>query len=150
MIQRSFTFLFILLLFFSCSRNEFSEWNNPGRNVAANYSYDENQKAPVDIDREYQSEAKKRGHTLEYPPGLTKKEASRLWHIGEGSEIYPTLWMQNLVSSKSNRPGTFFLEDLDKKFGIIKDPTFITAPFPISTNSFSPLIKDPKNLWWEA
>ena len=80
---------------------------------------------------ELEKEAKTRGHRLEFPPGFSDNDKTLMWHMSEGSEIYPLLWLVNLKSAKSNNKGSKFLDGLDKKFGIIPDYLASKSGYPI-------------------
>lgn len=63
---------------------------------------------------------------------------SQLWHIGEGSEVYPLAWMIRLRSKTQNQCGhrnkgvgerSYFIEKMDEKFGATWDP--IPSKFPV-------------------
>ncbi len=88
-----------------------------------------------DVDRsaewiqEKEKLAQEKGHRLEFPPGLDYKEAIKMWHLSEGADIYPLKWIVNLRSLTSRMKNTYFLEKLDKKFGLISDP--YSGEFPI-------------------
>ncbi len=69
------------------------------------------------------SEAKVDGGHVHFPEGLTPQEKYDLWHMGEGSEVFPLKWFLNLKSLTTKNPGqTYLMENLGEKFGVIKEP----------------------------
>lgn len=74
--------------------------------------------------QELKTKAQEKNHILEFPSGVKKSEQLKMWHLTEGSDIYPTLWLLNLKSFLSNDKGSLFFKDLDKKFGLIKSPYY--------------------------
>lgn len=61
-------------------------------------------------------------------------ETIDLWHLGEGSEVYPLAWFYRMKSQFSVSPGTTRLsDDLDRKFGVLKESEAIASrsPYPI-------------------
>ena len=58
-----------------------------------------------------------------FPEGLKGQEAFDLWHLAEGSEVFPLKWFLNLKSLTTKNPGsTYLTEDLEEKFGVIREP----------------------------
>ena len=107
-------FGFLLLIVASCSPTRFVEKKiEPSRTFAA---------VENDYENELRSVALEKGQTLEFPPGVNAHEQKRMWHLTEGSDIYPTLWLLNLKSFLSPEKGTLFFENLDKKFAVIRSP----------------------------
>jgi hypothetical protein len=102
----------ILLSLFSCAKTKFDVQNTRGP------SSNQGEESWVN---DLRNEAAQKGQTLDFPPGLDYEETEKLWHLAEGSEIYPTAWMMNLESVKSIHKKSAFLDKLDEKFGIIKD-----------------------------
>lgn len=58
---------------------------------------------------------------VEFPPGLTPGEAWDLWHLSEGSDVFPLRWFLHIRSQTSPVPNTPLSEQLDKKFGLISE-----------------------------
>lgn len=56
----------------------------------------------------------------EVPPGLVGEDAANFNHLSEGADIYPYEWLVALESATASKDGSMFLENLDKKFGVIK------------------------------
>lgn len=74
------------------------------------------------------------GGTLHFPPGLTVDETIDLWHLTEGSDIFPLKWFFKMQSQFSNQAGRANLEqNLDQKFGVVKESPAIAArsPYPL-------------------
>ncbi len=69
-----------------------------------------------------EEEARKVHGRVKIPTGQTTAEAAEMWHLSEGSDVFPLKWFQNMESATSSEPGTLLSEDLDKKFQIIKEP----------------------------
>jgi hypothetical protein len=61
------------------------------------------------------------------PDGLKGDERSDYYHISEGSDMYPMLWMENLDSLFA--PDTPFLEGLDQRFNVLIDDESPKYPF---------------------
>ncbi len=110
------TSFFILFIFSGCTNGPL-EFNakNSGRQIASD-------KINEEVLSELKIEAQEKSQTLEFPSGVNKTEQEKMWHLTEGSDIYPTLWLINLKSLLSNQKNSFFFDDLDKKFGLIKNP----------------------------
>lgn len=120
----NFIFLSLLLALSSCSNSGFkvSKTSFVGkRQIAYDESSNEENKVDPNYLQELTNYANENGQHLEFPPGLNYTDKSLMWHMSEGSEIYPTLWMMNLESMKSKIEGTMFLDRMDEKFGLIKD-----------------------------
>lgn len=82
--------------------------------------------------KELIEEANLKNQHVEFPSGLSNNEKTKLWHMAEGSEIYPTVWMKNLKSLQTPyHKGTAFLDRLDEKFGVIKDYLPNESGYPI-------------------
>lgn len=129
-------YITLMLFFQSCSNSNFLEksWQ---RKVASNYkNFEESEITEKKVDSQYleemRLESSKDGHRLEFPPGLSTKDSEIVWHLAEGSEIYPTLWLLNLKSFLSNQKGSLFFSALDKKYNIIKNPYATTEISPYS------------------
>lgn len=110
--------LFMVFLFFtlisSCSKMKFNE-----------------QISKINLSQKLTRSMASTEGTTEFPPGLTTEERLETWHLSEGSEIYPTLWMVNLKSTHKDFEGSFFLERLDEKYGVIPDNYGIKYRYPI-------------------
>lgn len=107
-------FFCVLILTSGCTKVSFKESKDPGR-------------LPADQTmREYQAElmakAQSLGHILEFPTNVTDAEQFAMWHLSEGSDIYPTLWLLNLKSFLSREKGSLFFKNLDSKYGVIRSP----------------------------
>lgn len=78
-------------------------------------------------------DAKMYGGTVRFSEGLTKHEALELWHLTEGSDVFPLAWFVRMKSQFSTQPGSRLYEQLDKKFGVVKEtPDFkAISPFPL-------------------
>ena len=118
-------FTFLLAAFStSCSNPNFkiSKSNFNGNRLIA---YDDSSTVVSEMNPAYYAElvteAQKKGHKVEFPPGFTNEDKSLMWHMSEGSEIFPSLWLMNMKSANSIYPNSPFLEKLDLKFGIIPD-----------------------------
>ncbi len=111
-----FPLLMVLLVFSlsGCSKAVFVEQKNAPKRIVASES-----NAYLE---ELQFKALTNSHVLEFPPGVSASEQYRMWHLSEGSDIYPTLWLINLKSFLSNQKETYFFERLDKKYNAIKSP----------------------------
>lgn len=134
---QSFLVIFgLAFLFSACSNSNFLEkkWQ---RSVASNYkNFEESEITEKKVAPQYLNELKtqsdEKGQRLEFPPGLNVRDSEIVWHLAEGSEIYPTLWLLNLKSFLSNQKGSLFFKDLDKKFNVIKNPYAQTDYSPYS------------------
>lgn len=113
----------------SCSNPPWKSSDFSGSRKLA-YIETETKNMPAEYLEELNSEAQANGHRLEFPPGMNADETNFLWHASEGSEIYPTLWMMNLKSTKSSLSKTSFLEKLDSKFGLIPNE-YTYSPYPL-------------------
>lgn len=62
---------------------------------------------------------------VEFPPGLDERETAELWHLSEGSDVFPVRWFMNVKSqtTKDNNKGTPLYAELYRKFGIIDEPS---------------------------
>jgi hypothetical protein len=81
-----------------------------------------------------ESEAAVKGGTVHFPSGLTRTEAADMWHLGEGSEVFPLRWFLHMRSGFSPlSQATFLNEKLDAKYGVIKEPDAFAAthPYPL-------------------
>ncbi len=58
---------------------------------------------------------------VEFPPGLNAEESSLLWHLSEGSDVFPLRWFLHIQSQASPMPNTPLAQDLDQKFGVLVD-----------------------------
>jgi hypothetical protein len=111
--------IFTLFLLSGCSK-----FQSPNVRVERTVAYhkEDNQKIDSEWEKQITEEASSKNQHVEFPPGLTDEEKVKLWHLAEGSEIYPTLWLLALKSQQTPfHKGTPFLSDLDKKFRAIKD-----------------------------
>ena len=82
------------------------------------------------------SDAARAGDDTAVPPGREAGEATgrdkssvtsrrrMLYHLAEGSEIFPLDWLMALKSTKTGKP---FLED-PERFGLIQDPEGLEVP----------------------
>jgi hypothetical protein len=112
---------FIILICSSCTNNIS---NFKTRSVASS------EHLSSEYYKELEQSSASKGHKLEFPSGLNQSEQLLSWHITEGSDIYPTLWLLNLKSFLSIQKNSLFFENLDQKFGVIKSPYY--------NNQFSP------------
>lgn len=74
------------------------------------------------------------GGNIRFPTGLNADEALELWHLSEGSDVYPLRWFMTMRSQFSNMAGeTYLFQDLDKKFGVIRESDEMArrSPFPL-------------------
>ncbi|MBY0415619.1 MAG: hypothetical protein K2Q18_15705 [Bdellovibrionales bacterium] len=110
--KRLIYLFFTTLLISSCSNNKFSNRMIASKDENVNLRYIE----------ELKKEARENSHTLEFPPGVNAIEQFKMWHLSEGSDIYPTHWLLNLKSFLSNKKGTLFFDDLNSKYGVVKSP----------------------------
>lgn len=98
-------------------------------------AYDQDYTNSDDIDPKYHQElmnnAQKKGHRVEFPPGFSDEEKTLMWHMSEGSEVFPTLWLLNMKSATSKYPDSPFLEKLDEKFGLIPDYLPEKSSYPL-------------------
>lgn len=82
--------------------------------------------ASIGVNEDYYNElklnAETKGQTLEFPSDNSSDQQFKMWHMTEGSDIYPLYWLLNLKSFLSNDKGSLFFKDLDKKYGLIKSP----------------------------
>lgn len=80
-------------------------------------------------------DAKTYGGRVEFTKPLDDSESMKLWHLSEGSDIFPMAWFLRLSSQFSHEPigSTKLNEALDKKFGVIKEPTYYAekSPYPM-------------------
>lgn len=77
-------------------------------------------------------DARMYGGSVHFPEGLTKEEALDLWHLTEGSDVFPLAWFMRMNSEFSMVKGTKLHEALDRKFGVVKESASFKAisPFP--------------------
>ena len=61
----------------------------------------------------------------EVPEGLSGDDMADFHHLSEGADVYPYDWLQALKSAAN--PETYFLKDLDKKFGILESKAMETT-----------------------
>lgn len=74
------------------------------------------------------------GGNIHFPPGLSVDETIDLWHLSEGSDIFPLKWIFTMRSQFSSQAGkTNLIENLDQKFGVVKESAAIAArsPYPL-------------------
>lgn len=113
----------------------FSACTKPVFQGTRQLAYDENQSGAEKIDpafhRELQNEALKKGHRVEFPPGFSDEEKTLMWHMSEGSEVFPTLWLLNMKSATSKYPDSHFMDKLDEKFGLIPDYLPTESNYPL-------------------
>lgn len=88
---------------------------------------------PPKVMEALEEDARVNGGKVRFPPGLTPDEAAEVWHLGEGSEVYPLAWFYRMKSQFSNALGTRLYENLDSKFGVLKEPKSIAdiSPYPV-------------------
>lgn len=118
-----------LFLFTACSNSTFFDGlkRKPSGEIRSNFDeFSENAITLKKINPQYleelTNEANLKKHRLEFPPGLNSSDEQIVWHLAEGSEIYPTLWLINLKSFLSNEKGSLFFKNLDKKYNVLKNP----------------------------
>ncbi|MES3039422.1 MAG: di-heme-cytochrome C peroxidase [Bdellovibrionota bacterium] len=68
-----------------------------------------------------EQEAKLMGGTVKITPGLTNAETMDLWHLSEGSEVFPLAWFIRMQSQFSHVKGTVLSDRLDEKFNVISE-----------------------------
>lgn len=74
------------------------------------------------------------GGNIRFPTGLSADEAIELWHLSEGSDVYPLRWFMTIKSQFSNRANeTYLYQELDRKFGVIRESDEMArrSPFPL-------------------
>lgn len=119
-------FTFSLTSYLGCSH--FSKYRAP-----SSTGYDSPLSAvPKHVLEMAEHDARVYGGAVQFTEGLTKEEALDLWHLTEGSDVFPLAWFVNMKSQFSAQPGTSLAEHLDQKFGVVKEgPEFRTiSPFP--------------------
>ena len=119
--------IFSTILYSSCSNTNFSGNRQMAYDVTSTVASEMNPAYYAEL----VTEAQKKGHKVEFPPGFNDEEKSLMWHMSEGSEIFPTLWLKNMKSVNSIYPDSPFLEKLDLKFGIIPDYLAHKSRYPM-------------------
>ena len=114
----SLTFVVIGLVLSGCTNNKFKVQKlSLDRQLASDQGSEQNI-----YHQGLKEQAAATSRILEFPPGVNAKEQFEMWHASEGSDIYPTLWLLNLKSFLSSEKNSFFFENLDQKYGVIKSP----------------------------
>jgi len=109
--KKSFLLFSVLALNFGCSNSYLANPRNPA-SIGVNEDYY----------NELKNSAEAKGQTLEFPNENSADQQFKMWHMTEGSDIYPLHWLLNLKSFLSTEKGSLFFENLDKKYGLIKSP----------------------------
>jgi hypothetical protein len=104
------------------------------KRAPANANYDA---SPTAVSSEtlgvLENDAKMFGGKVMFPEGLTVNEAIDLWHLSEGSDVFPLRWFKTMNSEFSILSGVTKLDEhLDKKFNVVKETPFFAerSPFP--------------------
>jgi hypothetical protein len=111
------------------------------RNVAGQYSYNQmykqtKGKPSEKIQKVLQKDVENYGGNIFFTPGLNVEEAADLWHLSEGSDVYPLLWFRHIKSQFSSvQEPTYLYQKLDRKYGVIAEPRSVS-----NTHNF--LLKD--------
>lgn len=126
--------LLLVLALTSCSNSKFKVTKSHAdtrRQIAQDYSVDPLSVMDQNYYEELSKEAQAKGHQLEFPPGFDDDDKTLMWHMSEGSEVFPTMWLLNMRSAQSSEPNSMFMDNLDKKFGLIKDYLPSKSGYPI-------------------
>ena len=118
-----------------------SKDQDPSRSIAGEYAYkdmymDKGTASPKTLEV-LKKDVEAYGGNIQFTSGLNGQEAADLWHLSEGSDVFPLAWFR-LIRSGFNpfKDNSRLYEAIDKKYGVIAEPPSISKIHDYATKGW--------------